>query len=69
MEPLGKKGIFVGYSETSKAYRIYVFGQRHIEVSRDVTIHEEAMFKRSKELPLDTEVEYSETPQVHVLVS
>ena len=26
MEPLGKKGIFVGYSETSKAYRIYVPG-------------------------------------------
>jgi hypothetical protein len=24
MEPSGKKGIFVGYSETSKAYRIYV---------------------------------------------
>jgi transposase InsO family protein len=27
LEPSGKKGIFVGYSETSKAYRIYVPGQ------------------------------------------
>ena len=28
MEPSGKKGIFVGYNETSKAYRIYAPGQR-----------------------------------------
>jgi hypothetical protein len=50
MEPSRKKGIFVGYSETSKAYRIYVLSQRHIEVSRDVRFHEEAAFKHSKEL-------------------
>jgi hypothetical protein len=24
LEPLGKKGIFVGYSDSSKAYRIYI---------------------------------------------
>jgi hypothetical protein len=45
MEPSRKKGIFVGYSETSKAYSIYVPGQRYIEVSRDVTFHEEVAFK------------------------
>jgi hypothetical protein len=28
LEPSGKKGTFVGYSETSKAYRIYIPGQR-----------------------------------------
>jgi hypothetical protein len=28
MEPSGKKGVFVGYSENSKAYMIYVPGQR-----------------------------------------
>ena len=33
LEPFGKKGIFVGYSETSKAYWIYVPGKRYIEVS------------------------------------
>jgi hypothetical protein len=48
MEPSGKKGVFVGSSENSKAYRIYVPGQRHIEVSRDVTFHEEVAFKKSK---------------------
>jgi hypothetical protein len=26
MEPLGKKGVFLGYNENSKAYRIYVLG-------------------------------------------
>jgi hypothetical protein len=34
LEPSGKKGIFVGYSDTSKAYRIYVPGQQKIEISR-----------------------------------
>ena len=26
LEPSGKKGIFVGYSESSKAYKIYILG-------------------------------------------
>jgi hypothetical protein len=30
LEPSGKKGTFVGYSETSKAYRIYVPGQKFL---------------------------------------
>ena len=33
LEAFGKKGIFVGYSENSKAYKIYVPGQRDVEVS------------------------------------
>jgi hypothetical protein len=66
MEPSGKKGIFVGYSTTSKAYRIYVLGERHIEVSRDVSFHEEASFKRSKELQLDAKMEEPEASQVQV---
>ena len=28
LEPSGKKGTFVGYSESSKAYRIYILGSR-----------------------------------------
>jgi hypothetical protein len=50
MEPSGKKGVFVGYSESSEAYMIYVPIHRKIEVSRDVTFHEEATFKISREL-------------------
>jgi transposase InsO family protein len=33
LEPSGRKGIFLGYSETSKTYRIYRPGQRQIEIS------------------------------------
>ena len=61
MEPSGKKGNFVGYNKTSKAFRIYVPGERHVEVSRDVTFHEET-FKRSKELEFDPKIEEDETP-------
>ena len=62
MEPSGKKGIFVGYSETSKTYIIYVPGQRFIKVSKDVTFHEEVAFKHSKESQQDTEMEEPEEP-------
>jgi hypothetical protein len=46
LDPSGRKGTFVGYSESSKAYRIYILGQRQIEVSRDVTFEEEVAFMR-----------------------
>jgi hypothetical protein len=32
LEPSRKKGIFVGYSETSKDYIIYILVQKFIEV-------------------------------------
>jgi hypothetical protein len=48
MDPSGKKGIFVGYCEVSKAFKIYIPGQQHIEISRDVTFDEDAMLKKSK---------------------
>jgi hypothetical protein len=56
METSSNKGVFVGYSENSKVYRIYVLGQRKIEVSKDVTFHEEAAFKKSRELLQESEV-------------
>jgi hypothetical protein len=49
LEPSGKKGIFVGYSESSKAYKIYIPEQHKIEVSRDVTFNEKMDFKKSIE--------------------
>jgi hypothetical protein len=42
--------VFLGYSENSKAYMIYVLGQREIEVRRYVTFHVEATFKKSIEI-------------------
>jgi hypothetical protein len=62
MEPSGKKGVFLGYRENSKAYGIYVPGQRKIEVRRDVTFHEEAAFKKSRELQQDSEAVHPASP-------
>jgi hypothetical protein len=49
LELSGKEGNFVGYSETSKAYIIYILGQHQIKVNHDVTFNEEISFKRSGE--------------------
>ena len=53
----------MGYSETSKAYRIYVPGKKYIEVSRDVTFHEQTAFPCSRELPCDTEEPKTPSPE------
>jgi hypothetical protein len=53
LEPSGKKGIFVGYCEVSKAFRIYILGHRHIEISRDVTFDEDVALKKSGRCQLE----------------
>ena len=57
LEPSGKKGTFVGCSESSKAYRIYILGSRQIEVSRDVTFEEEMAVRkgRGSDMEIDDE--------------
>jgi hypothetical protein len=60
LEPFGKKGIFVGYCELSKAFKIYIPGLLHIDISRDVTYDEEATLKKSRRCQLE-EV-YEEEP-------
>jgi hypothetical protein len=62
LEPSGKKGIFVGYCKVSKDFRIYIPGQHHIEISRDVTFDEDAALKKSKICQLE-EV-YEEEPVI-----
>jgi hypothetical protein len=58
LEPSGKKGIFVGYSDSSKAYRIYIPEQHKIEVSRDVTFNEKMAFNKCiKETIEEEEIE------------
>ena len=53
LDPSGKKGIFVGYSEISKAYRIYFLGFKNIDISRDVTFDEDSAYKKSRKRPVE----------------
>lgn len=56
LDPVSKKGIFVGYSNSSKAYRIYIKGHQ-IEITRDVIFDESTAFKKSKDLPSNSDEE------------
>jgi hypothetical protein len=53
LDPSRKKGIFVGYCEVSKAFKFYIPGHHHIEISRDVTFDEDATFKKSRRCQLE----------------
>jgi hypothetical protein len=53
LEPSGKNGIFVGYCEVSKAFKIYIPGHCHIENMRDVTFDEDATLKKSRRCHLE----------------
>jgi hypothetical protein len=54
LEPSGRKGTFC---ESSKAYRIYILGQRQIEVRREVTFEEEIAFQKSREAQMEIDSE------------
>jgi hypothetical protein len=62
LDPPGRKGTFVGYSESSKAYWIYIPGQRQIEVIRDVIFEEEIAFRRSRESQMEIDSETIPSP-------
>jgi hypothetical protein len=54
LEASRKKGIFIGYSETSKAYQIYVPSQKKVEIRRDINFDEKFSFKKSIEDSMDS---------------
>jgi transposase InsO family protein len=62
LEPSGKRGIFVGYCEVSKAFRIYIPSHCHIEINEDVTFDEDVVLKKSRRCQLE-EV-YEEEPVI-----
>ena len=55
LDASGKKGMFVGYSETSKAYRVYVPGQREVEICHDVTFDEDTSLRKVVNFPRSEE--------------
>ena len=52
LNPSGKKGIFVGYSESSKAYIIYFLGFKKI-VTRDTAFDEDSAYIKSIKKPVE----------------
>ena len=61
LDPSRKKGIFVGYSESSKDYRIYFPGFKNIDISRDVTFDEDLAYNKYKR----RHAEETEAPRIH----
>ena len=59
--PSGKKGIFVGYSKSSKDYRIYFLGFKKINISMDVTFDEDSAYNKSRKRLVE-DPEESEAP-------
>jgi hypothetical protein len=54
LEPTAEKGILVGYSETSKAYRVYIPALRRTVVRRDVRFEEDRAYRKScGQMPVD----------------
>ena len=51
----------MGYSETSKGYRIYVVGQREVEISHDVTFDEDMALWKRNNLPIPRKDKESDT--------
>ena len=67
LDPLGQKATFVGYSESSKAYRIYFPGFKKIDINRDVTFDKDSSYIKSRKKPAE-EPEEAEAPIIHDIV-
>lgn len=68
LEPIAKKGVFVGSNKTSKAYRIYIPSLRKVVVRRDVKFEEDRTFIKSHDpLPAEAKEVEQEAPKVEVI--
>ena len=60
----GRKGIFVGYSERSKDYRIYFPGFKNIDIRKDVTSNEDKAYNKYRKRPAE-DTDEAEAPRIH----
>ena len=68
LDPSENKRIFVGYCEVSKAFRIYIPGYHHMEISRDVTFDEDKTLKKSRKCQLEETYEEVVAPKAAKLM-
>ena len=54
----------MGYSERSKAYRIYFPGFKKIDISKDATFDQDSAYIKSRKKPVE-ELEEVEAPRIH----
>ena len=54
----------MGYSERSKAYRIYFLGYKKIDIRRDVTFDKDTAYNKSKKRPAEEPIE-TKVPRIH----
>jgi hypothetical protein len=70
LEATVEKGIFVGYSETSKAYRLYIPALRKTIVTRDVKFEEDSSLRKEHDIVSatkgDQELETQKDEETHV---
>ena len=56
----------MGYSESSKAYKIYFPGYKKIDISRDVNFDEDTTYIKSRKRPIEEPEEAEvEAPKIH----
>ena len=56
----------MGYSKSSKAYRLYFLGYKKIEISRDVKFDEDTAYNKSRKRPAEEPKEAEvEVPRIH----
>jgi hypothetical protein len=66
LKPSSKNDLFVGYSETSEAYKVFIPKQRKIVISRDVRFEEYFASKKSCDPIPMTKDEEQEVPKVEL---
>ena len=54
----------MGYSESSKAYKIYFLGFKKIDISRDVKFDEDSAYNKSRKRPAE-EPKETKIPVIH----
>ena len=57
LDQTAERGYFVGYNETSKAYKVFIPETKRIIVRRDVKFMEDKAFRRSRDLPANDQSE------------
>ena len=67
LDPSKKKGIFVGYSDQQKSYRVYILVFLQIEINKDVIFDEDVAFNKSRKNHVDEDQEEEhEAPRMPV---